>query len=111
MAGSTVRLYTALRVVSAEPSTEAPRASALGAAFPNPVRASVTVPYTLATSGTVRLRVVDVLGRTVAVLMDGAQAAGDHEARLDVRALAAGVYAVVLEAGDVRSTRTVTVVR
>ena len=111
LAGSTVRFYTADLVVSSQSDPAVPGASALRAAFPNPARAGLTVPYTVAAAGTVRLRVVDVLGRTVAVLADGPQAAGDHEARLDVRALAAGVYALVLEAGDQRATRTVTVVR
>ena len=111
LAGTTIRFYSVDQVVASEGAPEAPDASALRAAFPNPARAGLTVPYTVAAAGTVRLRVVDVLGRTVAVLADGPQAAGDHEARLDVRALAAGVYALVLEAGDQRATRTVTVVR
>ena len=48
------------------------------------------------------------LGRTV---LDEPLGAGTREVRLDTRRLASGVYAVVLEAGTSRASRTVTVVR
>lgn len=59
---------------------------------------------------TVRLSVVDVLGRTVALLASGPHPAGAHEAAFP-GALAAGVYVVVLEADGRRLARTVTVAR
>ncbi|HEX9953072.1 MAG TPA: hypothetical protein VGB53_14980 [Rubricoccaceae bacterium] len=77
----------------------------------NPMRGPVAVRYTLPVSGTARLVVVDVLGRQVAVLAGGAQAAGTHEARLDAGALAPGVYVLRLDGTAGRIARTVTVVR
>ncbi len=84
---------------------------ALDAPAPNPARTSVRVAYTLADAGTVRLTVVDALGREVAVLARGPQASGAHETALDARGLAPGVYAVVLASGAERAVQRFTVVR
>ncbi len=79
--------------------------------FPNPTASRTAVAFTTADAATVRLSVVDVLGREVAVLTDGPVAAGTHEATVDTSRLAPGVYAVRLaSAAGVRTTR-LTVVR
>jgi photosystem II stability/assembly factor-like uncharacterized protein len=83
----------------------------LGAAHPNPFREATTLRYALAEAGTVRLAVYDVLGREVAVLVDGPQAAGDHEAVLAASGQPNGVYFVRLTAGASSETRRVTLTR
>ena len=77
---------------------------------PNPSRGRVAVPFTTA-GGPVRLSVVDVLGREVAVLAEGPLAAGAHEAEVEAGSLAAGVYLVRLVAGPEVRARALTVVR
>ena len=68
--------------------------------------AGYTFPVT--GSGLVAGPPADVLGRTVAVLLDGERPAGRHEATLDARALAAGVYVVRVTAdGAPRDARAV----
>ncbi len=67
--------------------------------YPNPFAQSATVALTLGDETRVRVAVYDVLGREVAVLADGALAAGRHDLRLDGRGLPAGVYLVRAEAG------------
>ena len=84
---------------------------ALDAVFPNPTTGRATVRYTLASTGDVRLEAYDVLGRRVAVLAEGTQGAGAHEAALDASALPAGVYVVRLSAGAQTATARVTVAR
>uniref|UniRef100_UPI000619294B hypothetical protein n=1 Tax=Hymenobacter terrenus TaxID=1629124 RepID=UPI000619294B len=49
-------------------------------AFPNPTHDRATLSYTVEQAGAVRLEVLDGLGRIVAVLVDGQQSAGPHEA-------------------------------
>jgi hypothetical protein len=84
----------------------------LGAAFPNPSRGSVTVPYGLDAPSAVRLAVYDALGREVAVLVDGPVAAGAHAAALDGASLPAGVYLVRLTTdGGLAQTARLTLVR
>ena len=101
---------------------EAPRVASLGAPRPNPSRGAVAVPYVVPAGSEARVRIVDVLGREVAVVAEGVAEAGApasrgglHEARVDLGALAAGVYVVVREArgadGAQRAVRQLTVAR
>ncbi len=71
-------------------------ASGLGVTVrPNPAGARVEVRLTLAeAASTVRVVVVDALGREVAVVLDGAVAAGESVAALDTSGWPAGVYVV-----------------
>ena len=83
----------------------------LSLAVASPARGQVAVRYTLPEAGAVRLVLHDALGRQVAVLTDGAQGAGSHEATLDARALGSGLYVLRLTAADAHLTRNLTVVR
>lgn len=60
---------------------------------PNPSSGQTVVRFTLGVASHVRLSIHDVLGREVAVLMNGEQAAGVHSATLDASSRPAGVYA------------------
>ena len=51
------------------------------------------------------LKVYDILGREVAVLVNGRMDAGVHELRFDASGLASGIYAYRLEAGGYVQTR------
>jgi hypothetical protein len=73
---------------------------------PNPFADGTTLSVSLAAPAVVRLDVLDVLGRTVATLLDGPLSAGTHAARLDGASLAPGVYAVRLTADGRSVTRT-----
>lgn len=83
----------------------------LGAVAPNPASGRASVAFRLAQAADVRLSVFDVLGREVAVLAQGVQAAGDHSASVETAALPAGVYVVRLSADGRTQTRRLTVVR
>lgn len=78
----------------------APAAQSLGARLvgPNPFRASTAVRVDLAEAGHVRVTLLDALGRTAAVLLDGSRAAGAHTATLRGADLPAGTYTVRVEA-------------
>ena len=77
----------------------------------NPVVSAATVRVSLPAAARIRVTVYDVLGRAVAVLADGEQAAGVHDVAFDAGRLAPGVYVVRLEAGREAVVRRVTVVR
>ena len=81
----------------------------LRAPVPNPSRGGATVSFTASGAEAVRVSVVDMLGREVAVLADGELAAGAHEARLP--RLASGAYVVRLLGGDAALAERFTVVR
>ncbi len=92
-------------------SSATPAAFALSAAYPNPFRAATELSLAVPESAPVRLAVYDVLGREVAVLLDGAVAAGRHTVRFEAAGLPSGVYLVRLEADGVAATQRLTLVR
>ena len=80
-------------------------------AFPNPVAGTATIQYDVPQAGAVSLRVYDLVGREVAVLVDGEQAAAKYNATFEASSLAPGVYVYrLLAAGQVVSGK-LTVVR
>lgn len=68
--------------------------------FPNPFRDRAEIRFVLAEPGPVRLQVFDVLGRRVAVLLDGALAAGAHAIPLSGRDLGSAAYYYRLSYGS-----------
>jgi photosystem II stability/assembly factor-like uncharacterized protein len=98
-------------LVAGEAGPDTPGALALRTPRPNPARGTTTVGYTLRAPSTVRLDVLDVTGRGVAVLAEGPRRAGAHEAALDASGLAPGVYVVRLSAGGAVRTRRLVVAR
>ena len=77
---------------------------------PNPASGAVQIRASLAEPARVRLSVVDVRGREVAVLHDG-EASGALRATLDATGLAPGLYVVRLDVSGQVQTRTITVAR
>jgi len=73
----------------------------LGQGYPNPfsiaAKRNIAIPFTLRQSAKVNLRVVNVIGQTVAVLVDGILPAGTHQAQLQAREFQRGVYFYILE--------------
>ena len=88
-----------------------PSGAVLDAPYPNPAAGTMTIPLALGEAATVRVTVVDVLGREVAVVHAGRLAAGRHTLAFDTRALAAGVYVVRAEQPSGATTTRLTVVR
>jgi outer membrane protein assembly factor BamB len=90
---------------------ELPQHVTLEPAYPNPFNPVTVIAYTLPNERDVRLEVFDVLGRSMARLVDGPQAAGRHEVSFDAGRLAGGVYLVRLSAGRQVATRAVTLLK
>ena len=97
------------RVTSGEDGPEA--ALTLAPPVPNPTASGVRLAFSTSAAGPVRLAVYDVLGREVAVLVEGARPAGEHVAAWDASAAASGVYVVRLRAGGAVRSRTLVVAR
>ena len=93
---------------SARPDGTAPAALALGAAYPNPARGTVTLPVELPAAGALTVAAYDVLGRRVTALHEGPAEPGRFELALDGSGLAPGVYVVraTLRAGGEAHTAT-----
>ena len=68
---------------------------------------AATIRYGLAEEGPIRLTVYDVLGRRVAVLVDGIQTPGKHTVRFEAFQLSSGLYIFILDAGGKTFTKSV----
>jgi len=76
--------------------------------YPNPFNPSTTIGYRLPASGSARLVIYDLLGRTIGTLAEGRQTPGEHTVRWDATGVPSGVYICRLEAkGIVRTMRVV----
>lgn len=79
--------------------------------FPNPFNPSTSIKYTLQRPGYVHLAVYNLLGQEVALLVDGVQPAGAHEAELANADLPSGIYFYRLQAPGVFETKKMVVTR
>ncbi len=68
--------------------------------YPNPFNSSTTVSYIVPVSARVRLEVLDLIGRRVAMLVDGAIDAGTYTTIWDATNFCSGVYFVRMETGE-----------
>ena len=82
----------------------------LTSVHPNPAHGNAIVRYTVPDHTEVKLTVVDVLGREVAVLTDDYLAPGVYTATLNTNYLPSGVYFIHMQAGSFRATRRITVI-
>ncbi len=72
------------------------------AGYPNPFNPQTTVYFEISKSAHVELKVFDMLGREVAVLVDRTLASGNHNAIFEASGLPSGVYyARLVASGDV----------
>ena len=68
--------------------------------YPNPFNASTVIAFDLPATGCATLRIVDVLGREVAVPVRGLMQAGTHRIVFDGGNLSAGIYFAQLTSGN-----------
>lgn len=84
----------------------------LHGSFPNPFRSATTIEYTLERAAEVEVVVYDVLGREVATLAKGAQAAGTAQVEWDATGLPTGLYIAQLRVnGEVVGVRKMQLIR
>jgi hypothetical protein len=92
-------------------NTGIPSAYKLEQNYPNPFNPSTMINFSIPRSGMVDLRVFDILGREVAVLVNGMTVAGNHTVPFDASSLATGVYFYTLVSGDFRETKKMLLVK
>jgi len=84
----------------AEVTVVVPKVFALSQNYPNPFNPSTTITFTLAEDSRVSLKVYDIIGREVAMLVNGDMKAGElHSVLFDASKLSSGLYFYRLDAG------------
>lgn len=97
--------------VEEHPLFTLPAEFALHGAFPNPFNSSAVLLYSLNKAVDVKLTLTDVLGREVAVLGEGRQAAGIHSVRINGESLANGIYFARMEAAGFSAVTKITMMK
>ena len=92
-------------LVSVEDDKQLPSEFSLEQNFPNPFNPSTTINFTLPEKEIVILKIYDVMGEEVAVLLNEEQPAGLHSVEFDASKLASGTYYYKLQAGSNIETR------
>jgi len=73
--------------------------------YPNPFNPNTKISFDLPSNVKVMLKVYDMLGREVAMLVDGEMNAGNHEANFNASGLSSGIYIYRLTAGSFTETK------
>ncbi len=88
-----------------------PQAFALYQNFPNPFNPSTTIRFSVAAEQQTSLKVYDVIGREIAVLVDAHTPAGTYAATFHAAGLAGGVYFCRLQSGTAISVKKMTLIK
>ncbi|RKY94822.1 MAG: hypothetical protein DRQ13_07815, partial [Ignavibacteriae bacterium] len=73
--------------------------------YPNPFNPSTKIKYSIAERSNVTLKVYDVLGNEVAVLVNSSQESGSYRVNFDASNLASGLYIYTLKTGNFTSSK------
>ncbi len=87
------------------PGADVPVTTLLEQNYPNPFNPETKIGWTMHEGGLVKVAVYDLLGREVAVLVNGEMPAGRHETSWDAASLPSGVYVCRLEMATVSGPR------
>ena len=88
-----------------------PKNFALNQNYPNPFNPTTKISFELPTSQFVTMKVYDVVGREVAVLVNEKLTAGKKEYEFNASNLPSGVYFYTINAGDFKATRKMVLVK
>jgi len=72
---------------------------------PNPFNPATLIKYSIPKSGNVELKIYDVLGREVIILVNEFKQAGYYSAQFNANNLASGIYFYKITSGDFESTK------
>jgi hypothetical protein len=99
-------------VTAVEPVTGiVPTAFVLQQNYPNPFNPSTTLEFSIPTKSRVVLEVFNILGQSVARLIDEERVAGTYRTTFDATQLSSGVYLYQLKAGEFVKTRKMVLVK
>jgi len=79
--------------------------------YPNPFNPTTTISYTVPAPSFISLKVYDILGKEVAVLVNEGKTAGTYNVKFDAKNMASGIYFYRLQAGSFLITKKLTLIK
>lgn len=92
-------------IVGVETELPVPEEFVLYQSYPNPFNPTTTIKYSIPYSGVVNIKVFDILGREVAVLLNEYKSAGTYSIEFNANQFASGVYFYQLNTGSFVETK------
>ena len=92
-------------------SSSVPTAFVLQQNYPNPFNPTTVITYDIAKRSHVSLKVYDVLGREVAVLVNSEKSPGEYQATFNASDLPSGVYFYRIQAGNYTAVKKLMLVK
>ncbi len=99
------------RAVKTAQPVEMPSAFYLAQNYPNPFNPTTAIAYGLPNAARITLKVYNLTGQLVTTLVDSEQPAGHHEILFNAGHLPSGNYFTVLQAGETRLVRRLTLLK
>ncbi len=93
------------------PVEAVPSVFALNQNYPNPFNPSTVINYQLAVGNYTTLKVYNIIGKEVATLVNGNQAAGYHQVTFNASQLSNGIYFYKLQSGNNVEVRKLTLMK
>jgi hypothetical protein len=79
--------------------------------YPNPFNPTTIINYEIANDSDVRIKVMDLLGREVAEIVNERKQAGIYNVKFDSGKLASGIYFYTIEAGSYKASKKMMLLR
>lgn len=79
--------------------------------YPNPFNPSTTISFTIPATGNVSLKIFNILGKEVAVLVNETKSAGNYSINFNASGLSSGVYFYQLTTNNFTSTKKFTLMK
>lgn len=79
--------------------------------YPNPFNPTTTISYSIKDVGLVELKVYDILGNEVAVLVNEQKASGNYSVKFDASNIPSGIYFYKLTSGNYTETKKLILVK
>lgn len=79
--------------------------------YPNPFNPATKISFTIPKTGLVNLKVYDILGREVAVLVNEVKEAGSYMVQFNGTSLSSGVYFYKIQAGEFNSVKRMVLIK
>ena len=103
--------YSSNSITSVKQENQTPTNFALSQNYPNPFNPTTKIKYSIPQNGIVTLKVYNLLGQEVAILVNQEKKSGNYTVNFDASKLASGVYIYRIQAGDFSSTKKMTLLK
>jgi hypothetical protein len=97
--------------VEKEAGSAVPASYLLSQNYPNPFNPSTTIRYAIPATGLTTLKVFNILGQEVAMLVNEVQTAGVYTVRFDASSLASGLYFFRIQSGSFSQVKKMVLVK